>query len=320
MRVGKLTNEELKDCVIDVIGAKRPEVLSSAGISKDCAAVKCGDIILLTSDPITASSRIAGKLAVLVSSNDVAAGGGSPFCCLLTVIAPSFATAEDIKAVMTEAQEQAAALNIDIVGGHTEFSPYVSRTIVSCTMLGRAKRLVGRALKEGDSILMTKYAGLEGTVILSNDMRGRLNLTAAEIAAADALTDRISVLEESRVAVNFDISLMHDVTEGGVFGAVREVCMSNGVGADIFEEKIPLLPVTESICAQLGLNPYKLISSGSMLIFCEEPDALIEALKNEGIETAKIGEIKNSDCVRAFKKDGGISVIDSGEDEISKNL
>jgi hydrogenase expression/formation protein HypE len=317
MRVGKLTNEELKDCVIDVIGTKRPEVLSSAGISKDCAVVKCDDTILLTADPITATSHIAGKLAILVSSNDIAAGGGLPFCCLLTIIAPATATVSDIKAVMAEAQEQAAALNIDIVGGHTEFSPHVSRMIVSCAMLGRTTRFIGRKLKDGDSIVMTKYAGLEGTVILSNDMRAFLDLTDGETAAAAALTEEISVLKESRVAVNFDISLMHDITEGGVFGAVREICMSNGVGAEIFAEKIPVLPITERICGKLGLNPYKLISSGSMLIVAENPETLIAALKKEGVEAAKIGEIKNTLSVGVFQKDG-YAAIDSGEDEISK--
>jgi hydrogenase expression/formation protein HypE len=319
MRIGKLTNEELKDCVIDVIGAKRPEVLSSAGISRDCAAVKCGDVILLTSDPITASSHIAGKLAVLVSSNDVAAGGGEPFCCLLTIIAPTTATAADIKAVMTEAQEQASALNIDIVGGHTEFSPHVNRTIVSCAMLGRTPRLAGRRLEGGDSIVMTKYAGLEGTVILSNDMRETLGLTDAEIREVDALTDKISVLKESRVAVRFDISLMHDITEGGVFGAVREVCAANGVGADIFEERIPLLAVTDKICKRLNLNPYKLISSGSMLIFCREHEELVAALKKEGVEAAKIGEIKSGLSVGVFGKNG-YETIDDGTDEISRIL
>jgi hydrogenase expression/formation protein HypE len=302
MRIGKLTNEELKDCVIDVIGAKRPEVLSSAGISKDCAAIRCGDIILLTSDPITASSHIAGKLAVLVSSNDIAAGGGTPFCCLLTIIAPATASAADIKAVMTEAQEQASALNIDIVGGHTEFSPHVNRVIVSCTMLGKTPRIIGKPLKEGDSIVMTKYAGLEGTVILANDMRAAVGLTDGELSEIDALTDGISVLKESRVATDFDISLMHDITEGGVFGAVREICTANGVGAEIFEEKIPLLPVTDKICKKLNLNPYKLISSGSMLIISRDYEELIGALKKAGVWAAKIGEIKSGLSVGAFGK------------------
>ncbi|MDR2047630.1 MAG: AIR synthase [Clostridiales bacterium] len=314
MRIGKLTVRELKDSVIDVIGIKRSEVLASAGISKDCAAVKCDDIILLTTDPITASSHIAGKLAIIVASNDVAAGGGEPFCCLLTVIAPKEATAEDVKAVMTEAEKQAAAFNIDIVGGHTEFSPYVSRMVVSCTMLGRAKKIVGKELKSGASIVMTKYAGLEGTVILANDAAA-LSLNRKERAEADALEDSLSVLKEGAAAAALEISLMHDITEGGVLGAVYEMCLAAGKGADIYGEKIPILPITDKICRALKINPLKLISSGSMLVVTENPAELIDALAAENINAVKIGEINDTGAVRMFQG-GGFETVNDSRDEI----
>jgi hydrogenase expression/formation protein HypE len=320
MRIGKLKNKELKDSVIDIIGSKRPEVLSSAGISKDCAAVKCEDIILLTSDPITASSHIVGRLAILVSSNDIAAGGGEPFCCLITIIAPTGSTAEDIKSVMAEAENQAASLNIDIVGGHTEFSPYVSQTLVSCTMLGRTKKTIGKKLSGGETIIMTKYAAIEGTIIAVNHEKAEriLDLSPQEREFADGLVDNLSVLDESRIAVLHDISVMHDITEGGVYGAVYEVCLSNGVGAEIFESAVPVLSVTQKVCEAFGYDPCRLISSGSMLIITEKPDELIKALDKAGINAVKIGVINNTEYVKAIKKDGQYEIIESEEDEISR--
>ncbi|MDR3263984.1 MAG: AIR synthase [Clostridiales bacterium] len=319
MRIGKLTNDELTNNVIDVIGTKRPEVLSSAGISKDCAAVKCGDIILLTSDPITAASHIAGRLAIIVSSNDIAAGGGEPFCCLLTIIAPTDATPDDIRAVMTEAQSQAAALDIDIVGGHTEFSPSVNRTIVSCTMLGRTVKPAARKLQGGDSIIMTKYAGLEGTIIAANDKGEKLSLSDSDRLFVDGLAENLSVLKESKAVSGYDV-LMHDITEGGVFGAIYEVCLSQNSGADIYTSDIPVLPVTNKICNTLGLDPYRLISSGSMLIFTDKPQEILSALHSDNIKAAKIGEINDTGTVRAFFDSGDTVIIDSGEDEICKLL
>ncbi|MDR1940124.1 MAG: AIR synthase [Clostridiales bacterium] len=319
MRIGKLTNRELKDNVIDLIGIKRPEVLSSAGISKDCAAIKCDDIILLTSDPITAANADAGRLAVVVSSNDIAAGGGEPFCCLVTIIAPSSATAADVGAVMRDIESEAKNLNIDVVGGHTEFSPHVNRLIVSCTMLGRTKKLAGKKIKDGDSIIMTKYAAIEGTIIIADDAPQEvLGLTDGERAEIKELSKSLSVLEESRAALECGISLMHDVTEGGIFGAVYEICLAGGVGADIYADNIPVLGVTKKICGRLGLEPRKLISSGSMLIVTESPGELLAKLEQKGIKASKIGEINNTSRVRVFQKDGNYNIIESEEDEISK--
>lgn len=127
MRIGKLTSQELQKYVFDKTVAKNPEILQSAGLAEDCAALRTPKILLLTTDPITATGNNAGRLAITVSANDVAVSGGTPLCCLLTIIAPTTASAEDVGKFMKEAHETAEALGIDIVGGHTEFSEAVNR-------------------------------------------------------------------------------------------------------------------------------------------------------------------------------------------------
>ena len=319
MRIGKLTDKELKDSVIDVLGNRRSEVVLSAGIARDCAAVRCEDIILLTSDPITAASREAGRLAVIVSVNDIAAGGGEPFCCMTTILAPVGSTAEDIRSVMIEIERQAEILNVAVVGGHTEFTPHVDKIIVSCTMLGRTKKLYDKPLKAGDSIVMTKYAGIEGTFIAVTDGgEERLGLTEEERNQALALSDKLCVLGESVIAVRLGYSHMHDATEGGILGAALEVCRAEGVGARLFADKIPVLPVTRKIAGVLNIDPLRLISSGSMLIFTDKPSKLIAELKENGIPAVKIGEIESTKDVRLFQNNGESIIIDTEEDEIHK--
>lgn len=96
MRIGKLTSSELQKYVFDKTVAKNPEILQSAGLAEDCAALRTPKILLLTTDPITATGNNAGRLAITVSANDVAVSGGTPLCCLLTIIAPTTASAEDV--------------------------------------------------------------------------------------------------------------------------------------------------------------------------------------------------------------------------------
>ena len=77
MRIGKLTSQELQKYVFDKTVAKNPEILQSAGLAEDCAALRTPKILLLTTDPITATGNNAGRLAITVSANDVAVSGGT---------------------------------------------------------------------------------------------------------------------------------------------------------------------------------------------------------------------------------------------------
>lgn len=82
---------------------------------------------------------------------------------------------------------------------------------------------------------------------------------------------------------------MHDVTEGGIFGALWEMASAAGVGLEIDLKKIPIRQETVEICEVFDINPYQLISSGSMLIGTDHGSQLVEALKRAGIHSAVVG-------------------------------
>lgn len=46
-------------------------------------------------------------------------------------------------------------------------------------------------------------------------------------------------------------SSMHDITEGGLFGAIYEVCRASGKGAVIYEDMINLSAAVQKVCAFL---------------------------------------------------------------------
>ena len=59
---------------------------------------------------------------------------------------------------------------------------------------------------------------------------------------------------------------MHDVTEGGIYGALWELAEASGVGLEIDLKAIPIRQETVEVCEQFHLNPYQLISSGSRCV------------------------------------------------------
>lgn len=297
MKVGKLTNPELVECVLSVIKKRRSEVKVSSSLAQDCASFEIDGRILISTDPITGAEENAGKLAIKINVNDIYAAGGEPVLATVTILAPPDTALKKLKDIMVATENYAEKNNVEIVGGHTELTDAVNRVIVSVTMIGKTnKHITANSAKAGDSIIITKTVGIEGTAILASDYQDRLEefLTKEEIQQAKKLGKSISIREEANIAKSYDINAMHDITEGGVFGAITEMAEASKVGAHIKVDKINIDSVTQKICSTLEIDPYRLISSGSLLISTAYPQPLLNALNQSGIDSAVIGKFTNS--------------------------
>jgi hydrogenase maturation factor len=86
---------------------------------------------------------------------------------------------------------------------------------------------------------------------------------------------------------------LHDPTEGGLATGLLELSLASGVGLEVEEEAIPVLPETREVCGALNLEPLGLIASGSLLI-ASKPSAaegIVRALREAGGEAARIGRV-----------------------------
>jgi len=297
MKSGKLPSDVLEKRILSSFRFKREEVLVRSKVGEDCSVLDFGEYACVVStDPITGASNEIGRLAVHISCNDVAANGVEPFGLLFTILAPEGTTLEVLQDIVRQAAEEAASLKVEIIGGHTEITPAVNRIVVSTTAIGRAAKdrvVTSSGAKPGDYIILTKWAGLEGTAIIAHDFEKRLRgrMDDALLESAQAMMGHISVVREGMIAGKMGATAMHDVTEGGVLGALWELAEASGVGLRIYQDKIPVRPETQAICEEFGLNPLKLISSGCMLITCRDGQGMLEALNREGIPASIIGEV-----------------------------
>ncbi len=300
LKTGKLDSDLLQNIVLDEIRLKRPEILTRAAIGEDCAVVDFGGYECVTStDPITADVKDIGRLAIHISCNDIASNGVEPLAILLTVLLPEGTTDEEVALMMKQAARAADQVGVEIAGGHTEVTPAVRQPVIVSTAFGRGPKgasASARDMRPGDRFLLSKAAGLEGTGILASDGEGVLSriLTEEELAEAQSFLDQISVVREGVLAAGIGTSGMHDVTEGGVFGAIWEVCQVSGLGARIEETVVPVHPVTRKICDYLGADWRRMISSGAMLITAspDKAEAIIEACGQAGVPVADIGEVR----------------------------
>lgn len=322
METGKIPNSILKEMILDKLPAKRSEVLVRPGIGEDCSAVDFGEYIcVLSGDPITGTTSETGRLAVHISCNDIASCGIEPLGLLVTLLAPSGTTEKELEYVMGQLTETAAALNVDILGGHTEITSSVNRLIINTTAIG--KSLKGRMIttsgaKPGDSLIMTKSAGIEGTAILAFDRESELTAKLGKevIGEAKGFMDCISVIKEGLIAGDFGASAMHDVTEGGILGAVWEMCEASGTGCLVHENLIPVAMSTSCICEYYNINPFRLISSGCMLIACSDGEGLVAELQKQNIAAAVIGRMTGDGKKLLDATGNAVELTPPGSDEL----
>lgn len=314
MKAGKLDWDDLKKIIDDNRSVHREDVIVRSGIGEDCSVISFGDYeCVLSTDPITGAEKNMGKLAVNINCNDIASSGVEPVGIMVTILAPVGCELEQIQDVMHEISTEAEKYNIEILGGHTEVTEAVNKLIVSCTVIGKCragKAISTKGARIGDDIIVTKFLGMEGTAILLNDYYQYIAdiISVEEKHEAEAYGENLSVIEEGIIAGRFGVHSMHDITEGGVLGALWEVAESSGLGFTVYKEKMPISCVTRKICSKLKIDPLRLISSGSMMITTENGEKLIELLKKEGIQGTIIGKITDS---------RGIILSESGSEEVT---
>jgi hydrogenase expression/formation protein HypE len=297
VKSGKLSSDVLENKIFSNFKFQRKEVLVRPGIGEDCSVLDYGEYACVVStDPITGASSEVGRLAVHISCNDVASNGVEPVGLLMTIMAPEGTTLEEIQEIVRQAAEEAASLNVEIIGGHTEITGAVNRIVVSTTAIGKApkeKVVNSSGARIGDKILLTKWAGLEGTAIIAYDLASRLEgkIDSKVLEEARSFMKHIGVVREGIIGGELGASAMHDVTEGGVLGALWEIAEASNVGIRVYRDRIPLREETRLICRELGIDPLKLISSGCMIITCSNSNEMMEALRKENIPVAEIGEV-----------------------------
>lgn len=303
MKTGKISESILKRSVLRQIHYHRDEVRKGAGVGEDCAFFTWNgadtargngkEMLAASTQTVTLPIRRAGYLAVMAAANNLAASGAEPFAVTLALTLPTDAQEEQLREAVRQAEDCCKELAIQIAGGHTEVSNAVNSPVISATAIGTAagwENHTDRNAAQMD-VVMSKWIGLEGTAILADEKEEELTkrYPVSLIQAAKACGSCLSIASEAAIAFKSGVYAMHDVRNGGIFGALWELSRKIGVGLNIDLKKIPVRQETIEVCEFYDLNPYELLSGGALLMVTEHGDALVDALEQEGIAAAVVG-------------------------------
>ncbi|OGC12299.1 thiamine-phosphate kinase [candidate division WOR-1 bacterium RIFOXYA12_FULL_52_29] len=207
-----------------------------------------------------------GYKALAANVSDIAAMGGTPTAAVITLALPPRLAVNKLDDLYRGLNRLAKKLKIDIVGGDTVASP--KAIMISITLLGEVspKNLILRSTaKIGDLICVTGAFGLPAARKFSASV-----LPPIRLKEAAALTGR-------KLA-----SAMIDSSDGLVRSIV-ELTKASGVGARLWEERVPIAPGATIAQALYGGEEYELIFT--------VPKARIKSLKKLKFGISVVGEI-----------------------------
>lgn len=304
--IGKIPPQILERLVLNPVThtkVHRADIVVRPKTGEDCSAMDPGgEMCVFSTDPITGATRDVGYLAVHVNCNDVFSAGAEPVGILMTVLLPPQSEESMLEELMAGTLQAAAELGIEVLGGHTEVTDAVTKPVISATVIGKTKdrKMVCTGGAEiGQDVIMTKWAGLEGTAILAQEYETVLSQRIPKdlLQKAKEMKGFLSVGTESRIAMEHGATAMHDATEGGILGAVWELAECSEKGVTVYADQIPIQDVTKMVCQEAQIEPLQLISSGTMVIAAYDGAALVDKLQAAGVAAAVIGKITQKEKI-----------------------
>lgn len=327
MKAGKIGVKKLSNTILNQITHHRKDVLLGAKVGEDSAVVDFGEnSLVISSDPITGAVQNAGYLAVNVACNDLASTGAIPIGIEVVLLLPTGTSEEKTINIMREIDSSAREIDVEVLGGHTEVLDLVTEPIIVVTAVGKVKKgkhIPTSNARDGDDIILTKGAGIEGTYILANDFEDKLinkNIKQEILDSAKKYKDRISVIKEGKIAAEHRANALHDITEGGLYGGVKEMALASNLGYEIYKDKVIVNKETAEITDLLGLDPLGLISSGSMLIAATNGKEILHEINEKGIKASIIGKFKSKKEYILYKNGKKNNIAKERKDELWRFL
>jgi hydrogenase maturation factor len=304
------------------LGKIDPSVIVGPTVGEDAAIIDLGNgrVLVIHSDAITGAIESLGWLAVHIVSNDIAVRGARPKWFLMSLFLPEGDVEVIVDKIMAQVDRAAKELDIMVVGGHTETTDSIKRPIAGTVSMGLTTKdlyVTTSGAKNGDYIIVTKGVGIEGTAVICTDLSNLLRergVSEETISRGTKLLSMVSVVKEALLlAENKLVTSMHDPTEAGLIGGLSEVAYASKKTIEVYENRIPVFSETKIISSALNIDPYRLISSGT-LVATIPPDRISKALKvldENNVPAEVIGRVKefNGNLVEIHGKDGSVETV-----------
>lgn len=316
MNIGKISENVNKRSVLRVIQSNSRQDITSADLGEDCASFTyqgtktasdqpgkpdCSIVpeLVTTTAIVTYTERNMGAVAVYRVANLLAAAGAEPAGITVDILLAPNRREISLKRIMEDLNATAADCGMAVMQAQAEVANQVNHTVLTITGIGYRKNIdagISGKVQPGQDIVMTKYIGVEGTYLLADALRDRITERLPVSFVDRIVADRalMDARREAEIAIEHGATCLHGITEGGVFAALWNMAERAGIGLRVDLKKIPVRQETIEFCELWNLNPYQLMSTGSLLAITDNGEELVEKLMEAGIRAEVIGQVTDN--------------------------
>lgn len=319
---GKISGGGFDELILPRLGFARSNIMHGPAFGVDVSVIDIGNGtgLAMTSDPLSLIPSLglaeSAWLSVHLMANDMATTGHSPMYAQMVLNLPPQLSNDDFITYWEHVHRYCKAIRVAITGGHTGSIEGQNSTIAGGgTMLLTApldEILVSSGAKAGDVIIVTKECALSSAAILAMSFPKTVqNKLGREIYdECCALFYQTSSLPDALAAAQTgQVTAMHDVTEGGVLGAVYEMAIASGLGVHISNEALPVGEAQQQVTRLFGIDERFCIGAGAMVIAVRPgtENRVLSALAEKKIKGTVIGNFTD--------KAQGLKLITEGREE-----
>jgi len=214
-----------------------------------------------------------GRRAMALNISDIGAMGGRPLYALISLGLKAEILVRDIEELYRGLLAELNPFGASIIGGNLTQSG--NGIFIDITLIGEVER--GRALrrsgaKPGDAILVTGYPGQAAAGLqLLLHAPGEPKLLAHPLVQIYNTPSHRAELGEAIAKAGCATAMID--TSDGFLGDLGHICEESGVGAELFQEKLPVSEDLRGAAHVLQRDPYEFILGDSddyeLVITCQ---------------------------------------------------
>jgi len=229
-----------------------------------------------------------GELAVCGTVNDISMKGAKPLYISLSFIIEEGLElvvfekiAESIKKAAKRSKVLVVTGDIKVVEKGAADKIYINTAGIGA--IDYPKR-IGVKPKPADAIIINGSVAEHGMAILN----AREELGFKSAIKSDCKNINFQV--QKALSVSDKITVLRDLTRGGLATALNEIASASGLGIEIDEKDIPIKPGTSKICDILGFDPLYVANEGKFICFADAKD-VAKIKRALGKEASIIGRV-----------------------------
>ncbi|HAU3862590.1 TPA: thiamine-phosphate kinase [Legionella pneumophila] len=286
------------------IPIKRNDVLYGIGDDAACLQIPERMHFLVSTDTLVSGIHflpqwdpydIACK-AVMVNISDMAAMGAQPCWVTLALTLPEL-NQSWLDPFARGIKDSLSLYNVDLIGGDTTKGPLsITLTIMGLTPQGQSIRRCGA--QAGDVIMVSGQLGAAGLAVKLLDGHKKVN-AKDKIELMNKLLHPKPRVDLCYLLRKYATSAI-DISDG-LSSDLNHICVASGVGANLFEEAIPMHPLLNQYCPEQALD--LALSGGDDYELCftvsaQQLDSFNRELKKENLVCFPIGVIEEKPGLR----------------------